>query len=531
MATSNGHIKIQTTEVAPEIYQVTVKTNKVTRGLSAADYADFREDMEFAGVSVRGKLLSIPKSKGTVNISGYPLKTEHPGNDWVDISCVRDGALLTTKQPTVLAVLTDTHGWQSPMVFVPKSTLLSRFSLRTEIVTAAGNEDVAEGDIAAALYFHAHYPSCHIAQSNYALHIVFPKGTELQQQEWERLCRYIYNGKTIAPFSETVPQKEHNCIWFPGVTLQEVQNTYGIEGTPVAFSNQKLGFNRFRIITPAKASKAFPVLEKLGAKSISLNYSFICRDQFTVETFLKNPRLVEHSSEIHIDASLTSIRVGNIDAVLPFIDYPLCEPAQSNSQSRTTAFCPQHLVDQFFLAAREAGRAYKLDGICRYTINYGGTRVEDLPGQWVLRDDVTGLKARDRRSENQTKQARKEQLEGQFGKLPKGWEKLTDEQVGQYFLIQDRLVKGELLEFDKSALMPKHWSNVSWFKTWLLAQTRIVKCPLTSKEYVQNFTSMDELAQVPGFWQALEGGLHEKDWLKALINSRTVQAIAMTELL
>jgi hypothetical protein len=70
--------------------------------------------------------LSVPKSKGPANISGFLLKANDPGDDWVCINSFSDGVLIKTEKPTVQLSIV---GRSSFAVFIPRGTLLDRYSL------------------------------------------------------------------------------------------------------------------------------------------------------------------------------------------------------------------------------------------------------------------------------------------------------------------------------------------------------------------------------------------------------------------
>src|SRR5437762_806028 len=97
---SNGKIKIDVKSVVPGVFAVTVIESSVTRNLKASDYISFREDLEFAGLSFKGKSLSIPNSIGPASISGFSLKLSPPGDDWVCIDNF-SGVLIKTDKPEV----------------------------------------------------------------------------------------------------------------------------------------------------------------------------------------------------------------------------------------------------------------------------------------------------------------------------------------------------------------------------------------------------------------------------------------------
>lgn len=186
-------------------------------------------------------------------------------------------------------------------------------------------------------------------------------------------------------------------------------------------------------------------------------------------------------------------------------------------------------MDQFFVSARQASRTHKLEGAARYLIRNGDGATEE--GTWILKTEISKLKLRNRKEELKNRKARKTLLEATYGTLPENWHKLTDEQIGLYFSIQQRLERGEIIRCDKSRLFPQHWLHKGEMKSWLGKHGRLFTCPVSALDYMPNFTTVDEMAEIPGFWQTLENIFGESELLRAFMASQKVQALAITEII
>ena len=142
---------------------------------------------------------------------------------------------------------------------------------------------------------------------------------------------------------------------------------------------------------------------------------------------------------------------------------------------------------------------------------------------------MTKLKPRDRKQEFQSRKARKTSLESTYGKLPEGWEKLNDEELKLYFSIQQRLEAGEIVPYKKSPFRISDWGDEDEMTSWLTEQKLMVTCPISSVDCIPNYTSIDEMARIPGFWPMIKHVFGRTHLFQALITSQKVQAMAMTD--
>ena len=147
----------------------------------------------------------------------------------------------------------------------------------------------------------------------------------------------------------------------------------------------------------------------------------------------------------------------------------------------------------------------------------------------MLRADVAGTAMRDHREENKARRERKTELENKYGPLPKGWEKLTEEEIQQHLNIRQRLARGQMMAFLDCPILPKNWQHRERLRNWLAEKRKVVTCPLTKEIFIESVRTVEDLAQVPGFLDLLQDVFEEEEWLRAIILSPAVQALALAE--
>ena len=524
-----GKIKLKFTPLALGLYQFAVETASAQHELQASEHVDFSEDLEFAGVSRRGKLLSAPKSKGPAQISGFPLKATAPGDGWLEVTH-RDKTLVTTTKPEVCLAFPKNYAWMSPNVFVARKNLPDRYEAAPDSFSKDSypGEDVVESEVSEALHFYSHYPNFRICSNRFNYYVVMPKGTRLSAQEWRRLERHIFTGQAAASIEETVTAEERSCMWFQGTEIAAVQAEFGISGRPVAFHDGKLGFDSFRVIDAKKAAKALPEFQRFPGKTIQVGYGSIGGMSACIEDVLRNHRVLGEMDTVCVDPKMRCVSFSSIKGILPQIEHPL-RRCEWNGKIQNEVLCPANLISKFFISLREASRKYKLENVRRFTVKTGEGFHEKAAGLWVLRGDVGATAMRDHQEENKARRERKTEMENKYGQLPKGWEKLTHEEIRQYFNIRQRLASGQPIAFQDCPILPKNWQHRERLRNWLAEQRKVVACPLTKEIYIENVRTVEDLAQIPGFLDVLQDVFEEEEWLRAIILSPAVQALALTE--
>ena len=529
-----GSITFNITPVG-SVFNFCIKKIDVPRNLPSDKYAKFSPHLEFAGFSKRHKALSLrPQSnnkaepKVTAHISGYPICTQQPGEDWVDIQRYFSGVLLKTDKPQI--VLTLNEDFAEVMVWIEAKQLIDQYELWADrYVKESEIGNTVSVQIAPGLSICQKYPQVRMLQEQQYLKLAIPKNVLLQADQWHTLGRYVFSGNNIASFAETTAissnVNDNSLLTFRGSTSDEVEKAFGIQGTPVIYSAGHLYYRIINITDPEKFGSAYPHIKGLGKMKVSIVNWFqkTWRPPYVtvlLEDLLKNTEYLQGCAGVVLasDHSEAEICISSIDK----IKYPLRQPREEN------AVCPNDLIPQFFIPAKDACRKYKLDGITRYRIFNPNL----IDGNWVFIPDLENLSCRDLRLEHQNRQQRKQELEQRHGVLPEGWQKLTDAQISEYFNIQTLIKEGKLVLFQRGHnFMPSNWLHYNKFRNWLKEQGHIYICPITETDYVTRFESMNEVACVSGFWKLLEEILDEDNWLKALIASPTVQALAVAELI
>jgi len=194
---------------------------------------------------------------------------------------------------------------------------------------------------------------------------------------------------------------------------------------------------------------------------------------------------------------------------------------------------PHHLVAQFLVPARQAVRTYAVPrSIRRFRVRtqvLNRTTGGDPPGTYYLLEDLQNLARRDLSLELAERRARHKRLVDRYGSaLPKGHEKLTEEQIALYFEIQDLVQAGEIIRAEDHPLVPSIYCARNMLD-WLQKQAPhlIMTCPVTHGEYVRQLNGFEDLVDIPGFWHAVESTLGGGVWLRKLVTSPKVQAAAL----
>lgn len=533
-------IKVTISKLRDGIYQLATSEATATRGLSSTQFDEFSIDKEFAGISKRGNLLSQPGTNTRAEISGLPMFAT-PDDTWQ--ACNYRVLLRTAKPELIVSVHAYAHG--DPYVLVKKTDLLDRYEIALTYYSKdqfPGKEYITTEKLDQALDFRAAHPEATIAQNSSTFYVLFPKNKEYNTAEWASLDRHIFTGKPAAPFTDTVPIQYSTGFKIPGTVADIACSNYGVQGNPNAFQNGKLSFSQLEIIDPVKARKLHPALAKLHSINSHCT-GFNGSISVDMEEVLLNPKLC--AKLVTCDAEFKRVRV-TADAVCTLLDYPLLGPVIPNEEPQALIFsdgtqisyqknpaaekASTDFAEKFFVPVTKICRTHKLESdVVRYNLRYGHRLF--LPGKWVLKSVLAKIPARNGKQERQTKQARIQKLESQYGPLPKGIHLKTDEEVKQYFNIQQGIQTGTLIELQESTLLPSFCLHQNSFKTWLTAAGHIFRCPMTETEYVTNFRSIDDLVKLPDFLETLQSTFNEDEWLLRLLASPAAQTLAISTLL
>jgi hypothetical protein len=97
-----------------------------------------------------------------------------------------------------------------------------------------------------------------------------------------------------------------------------------------------------------------------------------------------------------------------------------------------------------------------------------------------------------------------------------------------YYQIKELLARGEIVPEDKCPLLSQTYHRRR-FVDWLeKAKPDLVKkCPVTGGRYLGVVGSIDDLVDLPDCWKTLEEMFGESTFLRSLILSPKVRAIAL----
>jgi hypothetical protein len=187
--------------------------------------------------------------------------------------------------------------------------------------------------------------------------------------------------------------------------------------------------------------------------------------------------------------------------------------------------------------ARQAVRTYAIpDNITAFrviTLNPAVNSEVGPPGKYYLLADLQNLAQRDLKLEREERSAREKRLVARYGAaLPPGHQKLTDAEIALHFEIQDLLGQGQIINAENHPLLPggcSTWRIEDWLRKE--APHLIKTCPVSKESYVHRLESFEDLADIPGFWEAIESAFEpvvkKKEWLRKLVTCPKVQAAAL----
>ena len=188
-------VTVTVTPVYHNVYEVKEVFTDVNRELSTGEYDEFDPNKQFAGLSKRGKLLSIPKTKGPATIDNYPLML-----DSTDKTVLRSNqsVLVTTSKPNI-GVFIEPCRYASVHTCIDNTNLLPRYTTDRNKVLTATYASVAVESVALALKYHAIYTSF-LLLHNYGYTLLIPITVQLTTKEWHELGRYIFTGQPTGSF-------------------------------------------------------------------------------------------------------------------------------------------------------------------------------------------------------------------------------------------------------------------------------------------------------------------------------------------
>ncbi len=199
--------------------------------------------------------------------------------------------------------------------------------------------------------------------------------------------------------------------------------------------------------------------------------------------------------------------------------------------------CPEHLVKNFLLPAVKAARNYQLNAtLAKYRILTLDAVTRDerlLQGYYYLVADLSALPRRDIRRERAERIARQKRLIELYGPdLPETYARFTDAELDVHFRMEDMRVRGEIIEAKDHPVLPEEdlfYRNSIRFMAWIkeAKPEAVMRDPITGRYYLLSRLRIEDLASLPGFWEAAGSVLNESAWFRSLILCPQARAAAL----
>jgi hypothetical protein len=326
------------------------------------------------------------------------------------------------------------------------------------------------------------------------------------------------------------------CFKLPGDTLQEVRARWGVGNTvPCGFDGANLYFTTLHVLHGANLGRLYPNAKRLEGCCIKvptrdrLHSTYYSSDYSSNYAFRLSEALdaglVPANSILDVDASISTIWIPSDRLQVGQLRRPIA--LERRMWEDPTLLCPQPLLPTFLLPAGQAVRKYAIPG------NITPFNVVGSPGKYYLLADLQNLAPRNYKREREERSARQSRLVERYGTaLPQGYERLTDAEIGLYFEIRDLQQQGEIIRVENHPLMPGgHFTRpiIDWLRKE--ASHLIKTCPVSRQSYVRRFDSFEDLADIPGFWPAVESAFvssgGNREWLRKLVACPKAQAAAL----
>jgi hypothetical protein len=499
---------ITTKNLKPGIFLVSVECS-LTTNLLAEKYVPFKANLMFAGISLRGALLS-KKQAGTANIDGIPVVSKAK-SDWLTIQ--GDKVLANTYHPEIVIE----PNRRGASIFINPKHIIDRYQLKHSYRL---NSFATELDT--ALWFHAHHPASYITQTDNDFDVVIPKNYQMPTNDWLKLAQHNFTHKKLVSAKYVVPIEGSNQFKLKAHTIEEVLTNYGVKGQLVAREKDKLAFNKLTVLNPMKACKINPILEFIQHAHVYHTPD----PHIYPESILRNPRLASHikqcKEEWNITPDFSRIAFDWQTIPVELLDFPLVTHAMAREP---IAFIPPQKLDTYFLPVHTATRTHHLDKIVKYRINLKGNGKPEF-GFYVAKKELENAPIKDKQAEKKRIQERADLFQTKYQlPLPENWEEANDQNLHAYFTIQTQLRNGDVIPLSEFQLIPPDTEDVRQpFDSWLRDQDIIVTCPISRRDYIKNIISFDELVDIPGFIDTLCQACGQKAFLARILLSDKVKA-------
>jgi hypothetical protein len=505
--------------------------------LRTQDYATFSFEREFAGLSARGIPLSVKGSTSLAAIGTIPLVPEKP-KGWVVLPHFIDAGLLVTTDTPRFAFFGMRNGdWRGhcTSLCIHPDDLANIIELPNLKLTPELSDleiDTLNSPLVVLLARHA--GRLKVLLQGEKTYIRVPSTVRLASHEWAMLKRHVFTGNSSVTVAETTvvrdPERCEECFKLPGHCTNEIISRWGAIGKkPWAYDGKHLCFTYLQVLQGAKLGRLFRNAELLEGRFIK-----ICGRDAPLAFDLSQALaagIVPPDGVLHVNPSIEAIHLPADNFTIGRLKRPVL--LREQRWEDPVLLCPQDLVLHFLISARQAVRKYAipadLSSFRVRTQKVFGSSDEDPVGTYYLLEDLEGSPPRDLKRELAERRARHKRLIDRYGSaLPGEAEKLSDEDIALYFELQDLVQSGEFIRAQDHPLMPTSYilrEIVDWLKA--KAPQLVLTCPLTEAVYIRSLNGFEDLADIPGFWHAIEAAVNEGPWLRKLVTCPKVQAAAL----
>ena len=526
----SNHVKTKITQVAG-VHLFELKDSGSIDGLPAAKYVPFDENLEYAGLSHRGIMLSKPKSQGPASVDGYLIKKEPP-KGWFELYSNDILYPINTQKPELLLTKAS---WGSFDIWMNPANLYQRTKYSEDAAKEFKSYTLLDVKLTTAIIqLHARLQDTLFVIDSNCLKLAVPAKAVLNATDWLTLNRYVFTGASTATFKDTVEINDGFGFVIPVRTVSEAESRFGIIGTPNGKENKGLVFREITIQDATKASAYKPVLQHLQGKTLQLdNATGYHEKTANLQDLLKTPEIL--SKRIVITENFTRVLIKeDLEQNTKTLKAPVI--AKTNCYETECIVCPESLVSEYLVATRSGARQMKIPSSAKRRFLFHTFKLDKKTGgTWLLKTEIEGSKPRDLKEEATERENRKLRLEQQYGELPDNWRELSDEDIQSYFSLKAQVTRGELVAIDKHPLVPENHGQD--FENWLnepavikQAGKCVFECPISKTTYIRNFTTFDEIAALPRFWEFVVEMFDENEWLQKMVGCKTVQALALSEL-
>lgn len=483
--------------------------------LSCVGLKPFDPSLKFAGRSKRGNKILCFDKPGPARIGGVDVVIKLPSGFLCVDGC--NNIPLSTPNPRLVIYVAAYNEY----LCIHKDDLLPRFKIREYGKIAPGKEtESLKLDVALAL--HRKYKNIIMAQTSWDYSCYIPLELNMTDAEWESVERKLVHGKAVGAYKHTVEISQNNptTLWFSGLSLAEIKNTWGVTGLAEYFSKGRIGFEWVKILDPIKAGKQhklFGLYPEVRTVDRSMNYF-----EIPVESFLRGP--FRDSKVISVsDSKLDKVCIPRTDETISCLTTPIFD---TNSQK---VYCPAKLVDTALMPMTSASRKYDCRDAEKFNLR---TKIKEDSNSnaWYL--DVRSLSKlplRDKKAEKERLEKLTAEVEAAGFEIPKNLAKHTQKEIDSFLDLRRRVQAGELILEENCPYIP-HQADHD-FHEWLEDRKMLHICPITSDAFVKNIQSIDELVNLPKFMEELETLVGDMDFFKQLMLSDKFRAKFIGDLL